>query len=111
MYVLLCSLCVLAYREEKIRKLEQQLRTAYGSLGRAALRASGGQQEVVAGSSLLRISRLGLAASEAPVGQSLDETIQVCGCVCVCGTIQLGQQCQRLQTSLLVRHYRLTPLC
>lgn len=62
-------------REEKIRKLEQQLRTAYGSLGRAALRASGPAPDGLAGS--VRVSRVGLAATQAPVAQSLDETIEV----------------------------------
>jgi SpoU rRNA methylase family enzyme len=61
-------------REEKILKLEQQLRNAYGSMGRAALRASGNAAlEGVAGS--VRISRLG--AVNALVAQSLDETIEV----------------------------------
>lgn len=63
-------------REEKIRKLEQQLRNAYGSMGRAALRASGNTApDGVSGS--VRISRIGLAAAQAPVGQSLDETLEV----------------------------------
>jgi hypothetical protein len=62
-------------REEKIRKLEQQLRTAYGSLGRAALRASGPVPDGLTGS--VRVSRIGLAATQAPVAQSLDETIEV----------------------------------
>lgn len=67
-----CLLC----REEKIRKLEQQLRNAYGSMGRAALRASGSTAPDGMGSSV-RISRIGLAAAQAPVGQSLDETLEV----------------------------------
>lgn len=63
-------------RDEKVRKLEQQLRNAYGSLGRAALRASGGAlRDGVEGS--VRISRIGLAATQAPVAQSLDEAIEV----------------------------------
>lgn len=56
--------------------MEQQLRTAYGSLGRAALRASGGPApDGLSGS--VRVSRIGLAATQAPVAQSLDETIEV----------------------------------
>jgi hypothetical protein len=73
------------YRDEKIWKLEQQLRNAYGSLGRAALRASGGAaRDAVEGS--VRISRIGLAAAQAPVAQSMDEAMEVssscAGCSC-----------------------------
>jgi hypothetical protein len=64
-------------REEKVRKLEQQLRNAYGSMGRAALRATGGASLDVGVAGSVRISRIGLAAAQAPVAQSLDETIEV----------------------------------
>lgn len=67
-----------AVREEKIRKLEQQLRNAYGSMGRAALRATAGESaEGVLGGGSVRISRVGRAAAQAPVGQSLDEAVEV----------------------------------